>query len=144
MLDEKLARNQKHYFFLFCYFCVAAKPIQHSIQHGIFVMVDEMFDRFNKAIRKFFNIRSKKNPRRNLSWSKAASLQPDTLLKETLAHFFSWDFRDTFKNTFYVELYRLTASIQSLSWNFKKQTLFKGGFYQAVHFCNRILIHQGL
>ena len=74
-------------------------------------MLDEMFDRFNKVIRKFFNIHSKKNMRRNLSLSKAARLQLDTLLKETLTQFFFWDFRDTFKNTSYVELYRLTAFI---------------------------------
>ena len=59
-------------------------------------MLDEMLDRFNKAFRKFLNIHRKKN----LSLNKVASLQPDTLLKETPAQLFSWDFRDIFKNTF--------------------------------------------
>ena len=49
--------------------------------------------------------------RQSLSLNKAASVQPDTLLKETLAQLFSWEFCDNFKNTFYVELFRLTASI---------------------------------
>ena len=58
-----------------------------------------MLDRFNKAIRKSYNIHRKKKLRRSLYLSKVASIQPDTLLKDTLAQLFSWDFRDTFKNT---------------------------------------------
>ena len=76
-----------------------------------FVMLDEMLDWFNKAIRKSYNIHRKKNLRRSLSLNKFASVQPETLLKETLAQLFSWEFCDNFKNTFYVELLRLTASI---------------------------------
>ena len=47
-------------FFFFCFFCVLLKPIQHFIQHGIFVMFDEMLDRSNKAFRKLLNIHRKK------------------------------------------------------------------------------------
>ena len=74
-------------------------------------MLDEMLDLFNKAIRKSYNIHREKNLRRSLSLNKVASVQPDTLLKETLAQLFSWEFCDNFKNTFYVELLRLTTSI---------------------------------
>ena len=55
--------------------------------------------------------KGKKNLRRSLSLNKVASVQPDTLLGETLAQLFSGDFRDTFKSKFYVEPLRLTASI---------------------------------
>ena len=87
-------------------------------------MLDEILDWFNKAIRKSYNIHRKKNLRQSLSLNKVASVQSDTLLKETLAQLFSWDFCNSFKNTFYVELLRLTTSIYSSSRNFKKQTLF--------------------
>ena len=52
-------------------------------------LLDEMLDRFNKAIRKSYNIHRKKNLRRSLSLNKFASVQPETLLKETLAQLFS-------------------------------------------------------
>ena len=86
-------------FFLVLFLC-SVKPIQHFIQHGVFVMLDEMLDRFNKACRKFLNIHRKKNLRRSLSLNKVESLWPDTLLKETPAQLFSSDFCDSFKNTF--------------------------------------------
>ena len=40
-------------FFLFLFAILrSVKPIQHFVQHGIFVMLDEMLDRFNKALNK--------------------------------------------------------------------------------------------
>ena len=72
-------------------------------------MMDEMLDWFNKAIRKSYSIHRKKICI-EVSLKKVASVQPDTLLKETLAQLFSWEFYDNFKNTFYVELLWLTAS----------------------------------
>ena len=62
---------------------------EHFIQYDIFVMLDEILDRFNKVFRKFLNIQRKKNLRRSVSLNKAASLQPDTLLKKTPAQLFS-------------------------------------------------------
>ena len=65
MLDEKFACDQifiQHDFssfimifsfsFLFLFsllFLRSVKPIQHFIQHGIFVMLDGMLDQFNKV-----------------------------------------------------------------------------------------------
>ena len=102
-------------------------------------MLDEMLDRFNKAIRPSSTFTGKKNLRQILSLNKVASVRPDTLLKETPAQFSTWDFRDTFKNTFYVDLLQLTASIKSSSWNFKNQKIFQGGFYQAYFSTTRSL-----
>ena len=39
----------QHDFFFVLLFFRSVKPIQHFIQHGIFVMLDEMLGRFNKA-----------------------------------------------------------------------------------------------
>ena len=78
----------QHEFFLFLLF-FSVKLIQHFIQHDIVVMLDEMLDRFNKAFRKFLSIHREKNLRRSLSLNKVASLNPDTLLKETPAKLFS-------------------------------------------------------
>ena len=47
-------------FSFFMLFLRSVKRNQHFIQHGIFVMLDEMLDRFNKAFRKFLNIRRRK------------------------------------------------------------------------------------
>ena len=69
MLYEIFARDQifiqqdfssTNMIFFFLLFLRSVKPIQHFIQHGIFVMLDEMLDRFNKAFRKFLNIHRKK------------------------------------------------------------------------------------
>ena len=58
MLDEQFARDQmfiQHDFsssnmvFSFLLFLRSVEPIQHFIQHSIFVILDEMLDRFNKA-----------------------------------------------------------------------------------------------
>ena len=48
----------EHFFFFL--FLRSVKPVRHFIEHGIFVMLDEMLDRFNKAFRKFLNIHRKK------------------------------------------------------------------------------------
>ena len=60
MLNEKFARDQifiQHDFSLsnmiFSFvllFLRSVKPIQHFIQHDIFVLLDEMLDRFNKTL----------------------------------------------------------------------------------------------
>ena len=42
------------WFFLFLLFLRSVKPMQHFIQNGIFVMLDEMLDRFNKALNESF------------------------------------------------------------------------------------------
>ena len=65
ILDKKFARNQiliQHDFsssnMIFSSFAIlpSVKPIQHFIQHDIFVMLDEILDRFNKAlIQKLFD-----------------------------------------------------------------------------------------
>ena len=68
MLYEIFARDQifiQHDFsssniFFFFLFLRSVKPVRHFIEHGIFVMLDEMLDRFNKAFRKFLNIHRKK------------------------------------------------------------------------------------
>ena len=63
MLDEKLACDQifiqhdfssfimsfSFSFFFSLLFLRSVKPIQHFIQHRIFVMLDEMLDQFNKV-----------------------------------------------------------------------------------------------
>ena len=40
------------YFFLFLQILRSVKPIQHFIQHAKFMMLDEMLDRFNSALKK--------------------------------------------------------------------------------------------
>ena len=57
---KNLLTVKDDFFFFFLLFLCSVKPIQHFIQHDISVMLDEMLDRFNKAIRKFFNIQRKK------------------------------------------------------------------------------------
>ena len=62
MLDEKFAlyrifirhdfSSSNYFFFIFLLFLRSVKPIQHLFQHGIFVMLDEILDRFNKALNK--------------------------------------------------------------------------------------------
>ena len=83
MSDEKIARNQIFIQHHFSSSNMNFSFLLHFIQDGIFVLLDEMVDRFNKAFRKFLNIHREKNLLRNLSLNKVASLQPDTLLKET-------------------------------------------------------------
>ena len=61
MLYEKFAHDQifiqidfssSNMIFSYLLFLSFVKPLYHFIQHGIFVMLDEMLDRFNKAINK--------------------------------------------------------------------------------------------
>lgn len=58
MLDEKFVRDQifnqddfssSYMIFSFLLFLRSVKPIQHFIQHGICVLLDEMMNRFNKV-----------------------------------------------------------------------------------------------
>ena len=59
MLDEKFARDQifiqrnifswNMIFFYFLLFLRSVKPMQYFKQHGIFVILDEILHRFNKA-----------------------------------------------------------------------------------------------
>ena len=59
MLDENFARDQifiqrnifswNMIFFYFLLFLRSVKPIRYLIQHGIFVMLDEILHQFNKV-----------------------------------------------------------------------------------------------
>ena len=51
-----------------------------------------------------------KHARQSLFFNKVADLRPATLLKKTLARVFSGGFCEIFKNTFYREHLRTTAS----------------------------------
>ena len=77
-----------------------------------FFLISRMILFFVKdcLLRKFLNIHRKNYLRQSLSLNKIASFRPDTLLEKIPARLFSWDFCDTFKNTFLIELLRVTAS----------------------------------
>ena len=47
---------QSTWFIPFLLFLLSGIPIQQLIQHGIFVMLDEMLDRFNKALRPYSHL----------------------------------------------------------------------------------------
>ena len=77
------------FFFFFLLFLRSVKPIQHFIQHGIFLCWMKCWIGLTRPLENSSTFTGEKNLRRSLSLNKAASLQPDTLLKETLAQLFS-------------------------------------------------------
>ena len=97
MLNEKFGHNQvfiQHDFssssmiFSFLLFLCSVKPVQHFIQHGIFLCWMKCWIGLTRPLENSSTFTGK-NMCQILSLNKVASFQPDTLLKETPPQLFS-------------------------------------------------------
>ena len=83
------------FFFFFLLFLCSVKPVQHFVQHGIFLCWMKCWIGLTRPLENSSTFTGK-NMCLSLSLNKVASLQPDTLLKETPAQLFSRDIRVIF------------------------------------------------